>query len=73
MSEEKIFITEFGSGEFSIHDEIADVRFFATELLWFIPGEDFVEVGVSWNSMVTGELRNAREEILGNWKGVPSE
>jgi len=54
MSEEKIFVTEFGSGESAIHDEVTDVRFFTTKLFWFIPGEDFVEVGVSWNSTVTG-------------------
>jgi len=74
MSEEKIFVTEFGSREFTVHDEVTDVGFFATELIWFIPGEDFVEVGVSWNTTVfEGELRDAWKEIFGDWKSVPSE
>lgn len=73
MSEEEVFVAEFGSGESAVHDEIADVGFLTAELLWFIPGIDFVEVGIGWNSTISGELRDAGEEIFGHWKGVPSE
>jgi len=70
MSEEKILVSEFGSSELTVKDEVTNVGFFATKFFWLVPGEDFVEVGVSWNLC---ELRNTREEILRDWKSVPSE
>jgi hypothetical protein len=72
MSEEKIFVSEFRSCESSVHDEVANVGFFTTKLLGFVPGKNFIKVGISWNSTILeGELRNTRKEVFGNWKSVP--
>ena len=68
MSEEEILIAKFGSGEFAIHDEVADVWFFTTKFLRLIPGPDFVKVCVSWNFV---ELIDSRVEIFGDWKCSP--
>jgi len=70
MSDEKIFVTELGSSESTVKNEVADVRFFATKFFWLIPGPDFVQRGVSWNFL---KYRESRVVITSDWKGVPGE
>jgi len=70
MSEEEVRVTEFGSGEFTIHNEVTDVGFCATELLWLVPGEDFVKACVSWHTI---ELIDSRVVISWDWKLRPIE
>jgi len=70
MSEEKFLITEFGSSEAAIQDEVTDVSFNATKLFRLVPGEDLVHVCVSWQFF---NLENSREIISRDWRGLPSE
>jgi hypothetical protein len=44
MSEEEVLISEFRCGEGTIENEISDVGFFTSEILWLVPCPDFVEL-----------------------------
>jgi len=68
MSEEKVFVTELGRGELAIHNEVTDVRFFATKFLWLIPSKDLIKVCVSWHSL---KFEDSRKVIISNWKRSP--
>jgi hypothetical protein len=60
MSEEEVFITEFGCSEGTVENEISNVGFFTSKILWHVPCPDFVEFRICWNSSISvRKLRNS--------------